>query len=799
MIDLCIYHADCLDGFAAAWAVHRALPNAEFVAAQHGSPPPANIDGREIVIVDFSYKRPVLIEMASRAKSILILDHHKTAAEDLSEGLPENVSVHFDMEHSGCVLAWQHFHPGVEVPDLLLHVEDRDLWRFHHVYTRVTTAALGSLERDFSAWDAIVPEYPHSLAAGDRFRAIGWALCRVHDEQVASAVKNARPMKIGGFKVQVANAPHFLASDVGHALAADAPFGATYFDAADARVFSLRSTDAGEDVSAIAKLYGGGGHRNAAGFRVPFTHALAQGEPSRLRWHAQEPFVFVVPGTVNLDPNGLNAYGSVLPEAPDQPTSIDVEQMLRDCIPGGSICDPQQIADAIREWFEKKPSVADGIEQRARELLDSAFRELGLHEDAYRIGCGSDDLEPFERASISAIAAGLRSAEQRDETPVEIFPGLPGLPKWVHDYAAAVERYMTEHHPGYWAINGISKRCADPGKLSDSARLVLEAPSDDAPRKEGCTCESCGKQYIGDLLVPDDVWSRIVGDEGLLCARCILDRVVAAGIWTAARATDVDAPREAAPEPAALSRHSRAMLLNVLWHHQGGSSAVGQSLRTILGVGRNDHLDAEQVSEAKWIDGLLANAVAPPAPHTNDAPREAAQEPFYQIRDDFGLWRDVKAAAWHYWDGKDGGPERRVLYTHPAPQQREGASVELPDSIRVPLDELWADAGYSFGRVATDGSCAPMFVADTRSKIEAAKVAIFSELSKPAPLRSVTDADVLRAVAAMDEAVVARHGERSRISNLSNDDRETIGEAAHAALESFRSRLAGESAARTPK
>lgn len=57
-----------------------------------------------------------------------------------------------------------------------------------------------------------------------------------------------------------------------------------------------------------------------------------------------------------------------------------------------------------------------------------------------------------------------------------------------------------------------------------------------------------------------------------------------------------------------MSRESRAMLLNVLWHHQGGSSPVGQPLRKLLGIEQHDHLTAEQLSEAKWIDALLAKA-----------------------------------------------------------------------------------------------------------------------------------------------------------------------------------------------
>lgn len=63
------------------------------------------------------------------------------------------------------------------------------------------------------------------------------------------------------------------------------------------------------------------------------------------------------------------------------------------------------------------------------------------------------------------------------------------------------------------------------------------------------------------------------------------------------------------PDAVGMSRASRAMLLNVLWHHQGGSSPVGQPLRKLLGIAQHDHLTDEQLSEAKWIDKLLADAV----------------------------------------------------------------------------------------------------------------------------------------------------------------------------------------------
>jgi len=47
------------------------------------------------------------------------------------------------------------------------------------------------------------------------------------------------------------------------------------WDTPEGRVFSLRSNDEGVDVSEVAKQYGGGGHRNASGFKVSFAAAAA--------------------------------------------------------------------------------------------------------------------------------------------------------------------------------------------------------------------------------------------------------------------------------------------------------------------------------------------------------------------------------------------------------------------------------------------------------------------------------------------------------------------------------------------
>ena len=279
MQPLCIYHGNCADGFGAAWAVWKIHPDWEFYPGVHQDPPP-DVTDRDVVIVDFSYKRPMLEDMASKARSILILDHHKTAAEDLAEfpeppedlpgcrgWLPSSgVYATFDMGRSGAGIAWDHFH-GTSRPRLIDHIEDRDLWKFELEGTREIQAAVFSYKYDFDVWDALMLRTDLN-----ELRLEGVAIERKHHKDIDELIGVVtRRMVVGGHNVPVANLPYTLTSDAGHKLAKGESFAGCYWDTPEGRVFSLRSTDEGLDVSEIAKSYGGGGHRNASGFRVPFS------------------------------------------------------------------------------------------------------------------------------------------------------------------------------------------------------------------------------------------------------------------------------------------------------------------------------------------------------------------------------------------------------------------------------------------------------------------------------------------------------------------------------------------------
>ena len=282
MTTLCIYHGGCDDGFGSAWIVRKALGNEiEFHPGVYGKAPP-EVKGKDVMLVDFSYKRPVLDEIFRSAQSVLILDHHKTAAEDLigirapfgpgwkrhldnvyqdtCENCPQPYAL-FDMERSGAGIAWDFFFPDRPRPTFVNYLEDRDLWRKILPGGDEFTIALRSYPQDFDLWEKLADDVDGLIRQGTTIQ-------RYYRLRVEELKRSAYAARLGQDRCRISNAPYFAASEVAGELADEEVFGACYFEAEQGRFqYSLRSR--GDlDVSAIAKRYGGGGHKNAAGFTI---------------------------------------------------------------------------------------------------------------------------------------------------------------------------------------------------------------------------------------------------------------------------------------------------------------------------------------------------------------------------------------------------------------------------------------------------------------------------------------------------------------------------------------------------
>ena len=270
-----IYHDNCVDGFASAWAFHKLVesdyPNGvEYVPAQYGKPVNSDYwDARsDIYILDFSFSRERISELAIGYASVTVLDHHKTAAETLSgwdHGF-SNLEIVFDMERSGAGISWDYFSdPHQPRPALIDYVEDRDIWKWELSDSAEINSLIGFTKKEFSAYDRLedLLEHKHDAAVG-----MGNLLLEQQQRHVQSIIKSTkRPIEINGKHGLICDCPGQFASDVGNELAKESgTFGATCYQGSDEKIhFSLRSIG-DYDVSAMAKDFGGGGHKNAAGF-----------------------------------------------------------------------------------------------------------------------------------------------------------------------------------------------------------------------------------------------------------------------------------------------------------------------------------------------------------------------------------------------------------------------------------------------------------------------------------------------------------------------------------------------------
>ncbi len=268
---LVIFHSNCLDGFGSAYSAYVYFNiskkiEAEFLPASHVDVPP-DVTDRTVYLLDYVYKRKFMEQVCQQAEKVVVLDHHITGLNDLA-GLDQefsNLELNFDMDRSGAMMAWEYFHKE-PAPKLIACVQDRDLWRWEIPESLDLNTGLMSHRFSFDAWH----EWAHNEHAFQRLMDEGNAINRFRNKMAEQNKRAAIMGNIAGFEVPIVNCPRAIVSELVGELAEGKPFAAGYQDLADRRSWSLRSTDEGEDVAKIAELFGGGGHRNAAGFSTSF-------------------------------------------------------------------------------------------------------------------------------------------------------------------------------------------------------------------------------------------------------------------------------------------------------------------------------------------------------------------------------------------------------------------------------------------------------------------------------------------------------------------------------------------------
>ena len=294
MKPLVIYHDRCADGFGAAFAAWlKFYETAEYRPAQYGKEIFAEgetVEGRDVYVLDFSFNEKTMEWLAVTSNKFVWLDHHKTTFEmwcgkyergmKWTEGGVPFRHIELDDNRSGAMIAWNYFHPDVEAPMLIKHIDDYDRWQFKLRRTKEINKAIWSYAPwDFETWEQMIKDENYGQLITE-----GAAILRAHDRQVHDMSKNVRKCTIT-VKVKdksgswhdseychnglTVNAPSFLASDVGHELATQSgTFGLVWHMNDQGKISCSLRSNGDYDVSAIAKAFGGGGHKNAAGFET---------------------------------------------------------------------------------------------------------------------------------------------------------------------------------------------------------------------------------------------------------------------------------------------------------------------------------------------------------------------------------------------------------------------------------------------------------------------------------------------------------------------------------------------------
>lgn len=267
------YHADCQDGFACAHIVHCIHKNNIIYV-------PCSNDRKSVVmpefteqvpwimVLDYSFPEDVTEYLIGKCKEFIWLDHHVTAKNLMAKFKHKyfNQPIYYDNLKSGCELTWKWFHPHEQLPDFYWHIARRDLWQFPpNSFVKEVNSAIQSYPMTFEQWDMLM--FNKSI---QELIIEGSAILRYQQQIIDHHVKIAWEYADSCYQTPIPEvwcSYPSLISEIGHELCKKKPYARILSLTPDGKTqVSLRSNENGVDVSEIAKSFGGGGHKHAAGY-----------------------------------------------------------------------------------------------------------------------------------------------------------------------------------------------------------------------------------------------------------------------------------------------------------------------------------------------------------------------------------------------------------------------------------------------------------------------------------------------------------------------------------------------------
>jgi uncharacterized protein len=201
------------------------------------------------------------------------IDHHRTAMEKFpnfwnSESIPGIRS----LEKAACVLTWEYTHPEqISPPPAVAYIGDKDMWKFEFAQTKAFSAGFSLMVKmpDVAVWDILLgPDHEDTI---NKMLFIGELLLEAQNYKLQKAFERGMDFIFHNLRARLVNATGSI-SELGEFIYKKPEYDiAVMWQAVENMVvFSLRSDSENPespDCAEIAQQYGGGGHRNAAGFQ----------------------------------------------------------------------------------------------------------------------------------------------------------------------------------------------------------------------------------------------------------------------------------------------------------------------------------------------------------------------------------------------------------------------------------------------------------------------------------------------------------------------------------------------------
>ena len=284
-----IYHDRCPDGLTAAalFKIHTLkynyedFHNFEFIPGNYNmSLKDLDIKPNSIVyFLDFSFKLDMFLKILEDAHTVFLLDHHKTAYEELNHLFSHNkLKVYFDMNECGSSLTYKYLYPQQPLHILIEHIKDQDLWLWRDPNSRDYCSFLSSKELTL---DAYFDYYKYALSTPyfqnfyESKLMLGKVLRETNEKDALSAIEtNLVRTIIDSTEVCVINCSSKLTGFVKKELIEERGENVliTYSLGSKGMRISIRVAD-DMDAIAIAKLIDpvkAGGHPLAAGAFIPY-------------------------------------------------------------------------------------------------------------------------------------------------------------------------------------------------------------------------------------------------------------------------------------------------------------------------------------------------------------------------------------------------------------------------------------------------------------------------------------------------------------------------------------------------